>query len=298
MTRNGIAVIDNDNWRIVVDRCLPQASGLKGASRQQRHTFEKIKEMDWAEFSQFCRAQATYRAGSPDIDQRAPIPAAGNEYNQVKLGLRAPTVNDDRTDFLRALHESGDYNLPPTSRDGMIKELMMRQSQEVRGKRMLSWDVGMNYDWDRSGHVEGGEDLGANFDRQWAQEMEANPSILRTACDRAVAPYVAPGFNVLELGESASCELNIGGAGDKYLMLGSFAGQDMSFATFRELREKLSSMETSELVDLWATVRVLDKDLNRQNRAHDVAWELNAIRASLEEEWLMEAEEEVHMAMA
>ena len=191
LTRNGIAIIDNDNWRIVADKCLQQPSGLKGASREQCKLFEDLAAMDWSEFSSFCRSQSTYRAGSPDLDNRAAVPATGDAHNQAQLGLRKAEVADDRTDFVRALHETGEYNLPRTSRDGMVKDLMMRQSQLVRGTRMLSWDVGMNYAWDRSGRVEGGEDIGANFDSTWDREMEDNPEHLRAACDRAVAPYVA-----------------------------------------------------------------------------------------------------------
>ncbi|MBW3243487.1 hypothetical protein KUV57_12505 [Epibacterium sp. DP7N7-1] len=298
LTRNGIAIIDNDNWRIVADRCLPQPSGLKGASREQRHLFNELAAMDWTEFSSFCRSQSTYRAGSPDLDNRSAVPDCGDAQNQVQLGLRGADVIDDRTDFVRALHETGEYNLPKTSRDGMVKDLMMRQSHKVRDTRMLSWDVGMNYAWDRSGRVEGGEDLCSSFDTKWEHELGDNPEHLRMACDRAVAPYVASGFNVFELGEKAGCELNLGGVNDKFLMLSSFGELDMGFSNFGELREKLNGMNTEDLVNLWTTVRVLDTDLNRSNRAFDVAWELNGIRSSLEENWVLEADEEVHLAMA
>lgn len=302
-TCNGLAVIDNDNWRIVADRCLPQASGLKGASRDQRKLFLEVTTMDWSEFSAFCRSQATYRSGSPDLDARADVPAEGNAERQAKLGLIAPAPamtgvpSDIRSDLVRSLHDAGEYNLPPTSREGMVKDLMMRQSQTVRGRKLLSWDIGLNYAWDRSGRVEGGEILDADFDRRWMKEMAANPDHLRTASDRALAPYVVSGFNVLELGESAGCELNIGGDQDNFLMLSTFGEHDLSFRDFRELREKLAEIPDDTLLNLWTTVRVLDRDLNRQSRAYDVAWELNEIRAALEEEWLMEVDEEVHLVM-
>ncbi|WP_027234422.1 hypothetical protein [Leisingera caerulea] len=295
--RNGIAVIDNDNWRIVADSCLQQASGLKGASREQRKLLAEIREMDWQSFVSFCRSQKTYRAGSPDLDQAASQPDCGSIGNQVQLGLRHMEEVDERSEFVKTLHETGEYNLPKVSRDGMIKDLMIRQSQEADAGRMLSWDIGMDFKWDSSGHIDGGQDLSAQLDTRWRRAMRDEPEILSDAVQRAMAPYTSDGFNVLDLGESAACDLKFGGPDDRYLMLSAFGGQDMSFGSFRELNTKLKNLATEDLLNLWTTVRVLDKDLSRSCRSYDVAWELNAIRSEREERWLNEVEEEISFAV-
>lgn len=93
----------------------------------------------------------------------------------------------------------------------MRNEIMMRQTQNISGRRMISWNVSPNFKFDKSGVVEGGEEVNAQFDYRWSQEIAANDSILRQASDKALEEYVQPGFAVLDMGDDASCELITGG---------------------------------------------------------------------------------------
>jgi hypothetical protein len=303
LSRNGVVIIDNDNWRIVCDELLPQASGIRGTSRAQKRMLEAISAMEWSEFADFCTKQETYRAGAKDLDTKSAMPLGGSVPNQVKLGLykipkpEPKPIVEMRSDFLKELDAEGVYSFPPTDREGMIKDLLMRQSQLVGSKRYLSWDVGMRFNWDKSGHVEGGEDLNPKMDERWAREMDEKPEILEQACERAIEPYLAENFNVLEIGEEARCQLNLGGHNDKYVLLEEFGGRNMGFESFSDLRKSLTELDDDTLSNLWTTARVLDQDLSRASRAVEVSWALNAIRAEIEEEWAIGSEREISFAM-
>ena len=64
---NGILVLDEDNRSVVLDGHRRETSGYHGPSRAQVAEFERIKAMDWAEFSRFCHDHPRYRGASPDI---------------------------------------------------------------------------------------------------------------------------------------------------------------------------------------------------------------------------------------
>lgn len=292
LSRNGIVIIDNDNWRIVADEIAKQSTGLMGTSPVQVDLLSQIAAMNWTAFSGFCREQPRYRVGSPDIDMAAHMPAAGSHENQERLGLRNPRLDDYRNDFIRSLNDLGEFNLPATSRDGMIRDLMMRASVKTSGGRMLSWSVDMNFNWDRSGNVPHGADVDPAYDVRWARALQSDPSIMERATEAAFAPYLVPDYAVFDLDDEANCQL-IASADSDDILLASYRGNDMSFSDFHDLRSKLSALEGDDLVYLWTTARVLDKEFNRQNRSNDVMPHLNAIRADLEMEWAMELEDEV-----
>lgn len=292
LSKNGIAIIDNDNWRIVADEISSQSTGLMGASPEQVNILSQIVAMDWSEFTNFCRAQPRYRAGSPDIDMAAAQPDSGSHGNQARLGLRSPKMDDYRNDFIRSLNSLGEFNLPATSRDGMIRDLMMRSSTPSNNGRMLSWSINMDFNWDRSGTVSRGADLDPAYDARWAKALRADPSIMERATEAAFAPYLVPDYAVFDLEDEANCQLVASANGDD-IMLSSYRGNDMSFTDFHDLRKKLSALEGDDLVYLWTTARVLDKEFNRLNRSNDVMPHLNQIRADMEMEWAMELEDEV-----
>lgn len=296
LSRNGIVIIDNDNWRIVADEICRQSTGLMGASPDQVDLLSQITTMDWAGFSRFCREQQRYRAGSPDIDMAAILPACGSHGNQARLGLRNPKMDDYRNDFIRSLNDLGEFNLPATSRDGMIRDLMMRSSATTVKGRMLSWSVSMDFNWDRSGNVNRGADLDPAYDTRWAKALRSDPTIMERATDAAFAPYLVPDYAVFDLEDEANCQLIAGDDSDD-ILLASYRGNDMSFTDFHDLRKKLSALEGDDLVYLWTTARVLDKEFNRLNRSSDVMPHLNAIRADMEQEWAMELEDEVSFSV-
>lgn len=295
LTSNGIAIIDNDNWSVVARGISQQASGIRGSSRDQRTEFDKLCKVEWREFSAFCREVAAGRTKlAEDIAKGWPLPEAGQPENRRRLGLDGPRAEDNRSALIREIAEYGEFSLPATSRQGMINELMMRQSIQTREGRVISWNLSMNFAWDRSGRCEGGEELSPAYDRRWDRVLKQDPEVLRAACDKAIAPYMASDFSVLELGEGAIADLAMGGDDENTMMLKSFGGRSMVFKNFSDMRSKLSELENEDLCNLWATSRVLDQEFSRKERAMSVAVELNEARAKLELEWECEAEEEIH----
>lgn len=287
LDRNGIAVIDNDNWAVIADQIGAQPTGIRGASTEQKQAFAKIADMNWAEFSHLLRNAKTFRAGkASDIDEAKATPETGNYDRQARLGLRNPAERDLRDDFMRAIDTSGDYRLPYASRRTMINDLLLHPATDTRNGQCLSWSVGMEgFSWNSTGHVAEGEETHAALDANWEKELRENPAILEQAVENFLTPYVRDSFSALEMeGAESSLDL-IGGDTDK-VVLRQFNGSPLEFGSRRELRASLDAMSDNDLSHLWATVRVLDMDLSRSVRGHQIALELNSLRAEMEVEWL------------
>lgn len=287
LDRNGIAVIDNDNWAVIADQIGAQPTGIRGASTEQRQAFAKLSEMNWAEFSHLLRSARTFRSGkAADIDSRMATPETGNYDRQAKLGLRDPAERDLRDDFMRAINASGAYRLPYASRRIMVNDLLLHPAADTRSGQCLSWHVGMTgFNWNSTGHVAEGGETHPGLDSNWECEIRDNPAILEQAVDNFLTPYVKDTFSALEM-EGAESSLDLVGMDNDKMVLREFNGAPLHFSCRRELRATLEAMDDSALSNLWATVRVLDLDLSRAVRGHQVALELNSLRVELEAEWL------------
>lgn len=297
LEKNGIAIIDNDNWRVVADRIGQNKSGQSGADREQLRILENLTRMDWNEFTAFCRAQERYRPGVEDIDIPDASPTEGNPGNQKKLGLSDPRLQDYREPYLRALNDLGEYALPLASRDGMLRDIMMRASQinTETGRRFLTWSLHMDFPFDRTGRLEaGGQDVDDKYNNRWNTTLKSKPEIMQEVVASAFSLYTEPSFSAFDMGEEWQCTLQMTDTPSLQLM--KWRGKDMGFSTFPELRSKLLEFDRKDLNGIWATVRCLDKDLNRVNRAADVQPFLNNKRVELETEWSMDLEEELQLS--
>lgn len=293
LDRNGIAIIDNDNWAVIADEIGAQASGIRGASEAQKQAFAKVTEMNWSDFTYLLRNSKTFRAGkAADVDAGQALPVTGNFDRQARLGLRTPAEKDLRDEFMRGIDEMGAYRLPYASRRTIINELLLHPASDTRNGQCLSWNVSMaGYSWNKSGHVEDGEETHAGLDQKWERALRKDPTIVVSATDRFLTPYVRDSFSALEM-ENAESSLDVVGIEDDRVVLREFNGASMEFTCRRDLRAKLEEMSDEGLASIWATVRVLDHDLSRAERAHQVALELNTARAELEVEWLQGDQEQ------
>lgn len=293
LDRNGIVVIDNDNFKVIADEIQPQSSGIRGASSEQRKAFEAIPGLNWAEFTHLLRSCEKFRPGvAADVTEPTDMPAPGNAARQIKLGLRKAGDVDLRDDFLRAIHEAGDYSFPRATRTLIINSLLMHPKVAGRDGLQLSWDVRMNYAFNTSGKVTGGEEVDPALDARWTEAYAADESLMITAGERALAPYLQAPFSALEM-DDAECELEARGSKGGFVVLGSFNGQKMCFADPRDMRLRLEAMDDGALMRLWAATRVLDADLGRANRAAIMAEELNTLRAEMEPQWEEDIEQEL-----
>lgn len=269
---NGIAVIDADTKKIVLEMAYPQISELMGPSPEQERAFRKIGRMNWSEFATFLERNPGYRGGVDEID-----------------GPTAPAA-DLRDDFLKELDAAGEYSFPLASRAGMIAEILGRPRFDIQRGAVLCWDVRMKHRWDQSGVLEGEEEVCRTMDARWKAEIKSNPNVLDRAAEIALDSYVHDEFEVLSVDE-ARCSLSVLGANGGFIGLDTFAGHDMTCRSDEELAAILASFTDEEVRHLWMATRVLDVDFSTQQRTFAMQLALNQIRASMEDEWLMEREE-------
>lgn len=296
---SGIAIIDNDNGRVVCDG-IQATSGTDGRpNATQLMAFALLPEMDWHAFSNYCRGHASYRGGIEDIDKALSLPHGGSRSRQVELGLIRPNFSDIRPIALREINSISamPYRFPVSSRKAMINEILPRLHYRAQdGSRALAWDIRMNFKWNASGHVEGGEAVERSMDRRWAAQSDRDGDAFKQACDQSLQPFVVAPFVALDLDPSRAAELDVRGDNGGFLVLSSFAGRDMTFSGPRELEDKLDAMSDDDLSMLWATARILDVDLSKGVRGAEMALAMNEVRAALEVEWLEEVEAEVEFA--
>lgn len=291
---NGLAVIDNDSGRVVCDGIQPQAITVHGPSMAQQMAFTLIQEMDFRALANYCRSRPTYRGGFDDIDGDRTLPNGGSRERQIELGLLRPSFSDIRPAVLKEINaiSAMPYRFPVSSRQAMINETLARPTYRAAdGSQALAWDIRMNFKWNATGHVEGGESVERSMDRRWAPLAEKDGAAFKQACDQALQPYVAAPFVPLDLDPSRAADLDVKGDNGGFLVMSSFAGKQMTFSGPRELEAKLDAMSNDDLSMLWAAGRILDKDLSKRVRATEMALAMNEIRAEMEVEWLEEIDE-------
>lgn len=292
-SKNGIAVIDNDNLAVLVEGVYPQASGVNGPSPKQIRAIQTIATYDWSSMLSFIWARDTYHKGvARDIDAYATHPDEGNFENQMLLGLKRKDQVDFRSDFARSIHSDGLYDLPATSKSGMINQLLMRPLTKTKEGSVISWDLSINPEWDLSGHVNGGEDIDPDFDGRWKREFRGDEDLRDQVFDRAFGAFFEEGFSVLEM-EDAACELELTGADNDRALMRGLNGKPMCFENVSDFRNQLSKMEPEELVTLWMTTKILDQDFSRKQRHHDFQLACNTVRAEREVEWGRSVDDEL-----
>ncbi len=291
LSRNGIAIIDNDNWTILAESIYGQASGIAGASIRQKEAFGTIGGLCWSDFSHFLRSCDGYRAGRAiDIDSGAARPAPGNFDNRVRLGLARAEDRDIRDAFVRAVHASGDLSLPRVTRRGAVAEIMAHATARTRNGISLAWDVSTDYSWDVSGEMPGREEVDPAFDGRWLLETRRG-DVVAAANDAILSVYIDEPFCALGIDEApADLEMSPDG---RSILLAGFQGREMTFASTGDLSRHLSSMDDTDLLSVWVAVRSLDADLSCTTRAFGMRMELNRVRAELEAGWADEVESEL-----
>jgi hypothetical protein len=213
---------------------------------------------------------------------------------QLAIAAADLRADDNRDDLLKSLDGADVYRFPRASRREMIEQILGRKVWvEAAGLRHIGWDVRMNFKWDSSGRVDGGEELCASQDERWQDALDENDAILRRAAEAAMEPYLDPEFRILGGDEEMACQLEVVGANHGFVLMRSMAGRDMGFADAASARAALEDLDDAEVRDLWAACRVLDVDFSRANRVFEMSWHLNAIRAEMEADWLEELEPEL-----
>lgn len=256
-SRNGLALYDENNKAFVFAHRDGQSTGLFGPSSRQIEAFGQICDMGWDQFS-----------------------------------CMLPDETDLRHEIARA-GQIGDLDIPAVTRDQAVVALMSQPMVRMNdGKMAFGWNVSMNFNWDKTGQSEKGREFDRSFDKDWLRALRDDHSILEDACEKAIAPYLAEDFAVLEC-EEMRCTLDaIGLNGDRVVMR-SFADHPMEFENYRHMRETLCALDDETLGNLWTATQVLRSDFSRSVRAELVGAYLFDAREALESEWMLEHEAEL-----
>lgn len=295
---NGITIVDIDNTRVVAMKIKSRSTEAGEVTPDQRFALAILETLEWENFASYCRNADGYHRNVPDIEEGKAIPYPGNPENQRRVGTSVMPQIDIRSEFLNILDQDADvpYQFPQTTRDKAISEIMARERfSRDDGKFHLACDVRMNFTWNKSGVIEGGNEVSSEYDKAWAHYYKSTPAVFERACETVLAPFLSLDFSVLDLGEEAVCHLDVMGPNAGHLVIKEFAERSMVFSSDAELRSCLEDMPVEDLANLWATLRVIDVDLSRPERARMLALEINELRSEIEEEWsLMHDQEAIY----
>lgn len=188
----GIAILDNDNGRVVTDGIRPLRGFVDEDGPAAMIALQAFAGMRWDAFSKACRESSRYRGGIEDIDQAADMPHSGNPDLQISMGLIEKQPDDPRTTLMREVHASAfiPYDFPARTRAEMETEILSRAKS--RGSEIApEWAVLPDGQWNRTGRIRGGELIDPGFDHDWTTHVTRNPSVLVEAARRFASSYPA-----------------------------------------------------------------------------------------------------------
>lgn len=280
--KRGIAIIDNDNLRIVLDGL--DADKVNTAILVMLRIAD-FQTMEWQEFSEYCRKNPLYRGGIPDIDHWTKAPHPGNPQNQTFSGLAFDLHNDIRSDLLRDLDEDPEvpYSFPAIDRQGIEAEICSHLLfTERNGRRShIAWDIRMNMSWNRTGRIRGGTYIDPITDHDWNQLLEDDPEIIKLACKKAIAEYTSGRTAILDM-EEYPCEFRRIGNNMGFLIIDNFAGHFLFATPDISIPERLARLTDREIGALWAVVRVMDFETSRQMRITEMEYQMHLLRVDVE----------------
>jgi len=263
--RIGIAVLDNDNMKVVFDGLC---AGNSASSIPMMFQFAHLTSLDWSCFAEICRTNPRYMGGIEDIDGAAAVPSPGNIDRQTSLGLIR--MKDARSEFIKTLSQDPElsYLFPPMDRDGMEAEIC-RHLMFVDPNdpwRHIGWDIRMNMGWNRTGRLKGGTPMSSRHDADWRHTVENDKSVIEDAASRALAPYISGPTSILDM-EAFPCEFELAGKNNGFLILRKFCGFHMGVTQDWSIADRILKLSDDRLEALWVTCRVLDEDLNPEHDA-------------------------------
>jgi hypothetical protein len=280
VSRAGIAILDNDNSKVVFDGLL---SGKDPESPLMTFRFASIPSLNWAQFNKLCRENPRYCGDIEDIDTPEEEPMEGNFDRQAALGLM-PQL-DARSVFIREISANRDvpYKFPPLDREGMAQEICRHKIfVEQNGPRShIAWDIRMNMNWNRTGRIKDLGGINPEQDANWRHTIENQPELTSRACADAISPYVSGPTHTLDM-EKFPCEFEQVGENGGFLILKKFCGYYMSATRDMSFPDRILRLNDAQLEALWVTCRVMDQDLSLESRLRDMEYQMHIMRRSFE----------------
>lgn len=296
---NGIAIMDDNYRNVLVDRQVRDRGFLGSNIRAE---FNSIKEMNWAEFSEYVRSCPRYRQTADDINSGAK-PDAGDPIDLwiAKGAVDNPSGPDLRTAAMKAENESGksDYSYPQATREEMIVFLATHKSYHPmnynNGGYVISWDIKVH------GAVSAEGVEGFNFDpafnERWKELEQSSNTLFDEACAEAMWPF-QEGNYINQSDEDITAKFYTNGRQNGHLVLSDWNGPKpkgwascpMAFSDREHFISWLKDLENDDLVSLYGLVRSVDADTANPTRA--VNYSYASLRQSQEEQWAEEMKED------
>lgn len=301
---NGIAVLDEDATSVLLDQHLCESTGYFGPSERQKAEFMRIKAMDWAQFSEFCRTNKRFRKGvASDIE-------SGGTPNYVEEdGLReairtrkaSETGTDIRTSEMKELDgrvEAGGLKFPCRTREQMVVFLANHKTHSPdRYGAAIAWDVKV-YGFDTSGK-KGDAKVDPRFDKRWEEYLGKHGEMLFwNACEEELQSFVEGSYSTYPGGDEGQYKFGLAGRSSGWLYLREWDGPQpasghnpMKFERYSDYVEYLIALSPEDLCRLYKLVANVDHDVRDPKGA--IEFNLNGRRAALETEWKAELENDV-----
>lgn len=254
---NGIAILDNDNHAVVLDRHLNDPLATNGPTTAQKEEFERIVEMDWFEFSRFCRSHPRLRPFmANDITRLDLKPYPGDRLAQMELGIVPCRSGSVRTPPRRQIPVDPlpGHGLGPVSRDEVISHLANRPSYRPEGGPVyMMWPLVPRTMLGR----------------------RPPATTLRKLRETVAAPFLEGSFTApAHRGHKArlladETRFTLVGGNSSGLALMRTHGMDMAWDYKAQMLRRLDSLDNDRLAALYTTVKVLDRELSveRQQQA-------------------------------
>ena len=259
-SENGIAVVDNDQMSVVLDRHLcdePQA---------QIEFMDSVRKMDWNAFGEFCCSHPRLRVGSPDLYLEHPD--KGILANQIHLGVTTPPSSDEdirSANMIKAdANPACPYSFPKASRQDMIDKIMSHDAiRDDSGLWHLAWTTSISEDLATKGRVQGTK----IHDADWEGYYRSSPEIFHQLHVEILEPYLTGRVSTWPDTDAGRYQFGVQGVGQgAMLYLDAIDGAGLSFGGKGELGAFLNALHDPVIRDLWKVVQVVDQTLANMDR--------------------------------
>lgn len=277
---NGIVILDENNESVVLDEHFKEVSGYNGPSARQKAEFKRIMDMDWPEFSKFCRENPRFRENS------------GSDFHKPKPDKFTPPV--DRVIYPANVKQEGEENwFPLDSRREMIEFILQhdfRPAQKGTRLHSLAWNIKVR-DFDFTENPESaGTTPDPKLDEEWASYAENNASLFWEACEGATANYVEGEFSTPFADDLGDYGFAVSGRNRGWLVLTFCEGiSPISWETLKDVKSQLHSLSDEDLIKMYRLVASVDRNTSPEALIEEMGRQYSFLREDWEEARLARA---------
>lgn len=274
---NGIAILDEDNEIVVLDRHLEISSGYFGPSAAQLKEAERIMKMGWREFTEFCRQNPRFRGEQAFPDVHQSFPSVVEQVANRELAIDEP---EDTPEY---------YRVPTKSRNAVIEFLGKHSFHRDRpyDDFRLSWDIKMgSFDTSGKGHPD--FKVKDKYDARWERYVETSPELFYWCCADALNYYLEGFYTTYPGDDQGHYKFGIQGRSGGHLVLvggEGFSADELKWANHKAFVDWARELEDDQLIKLYRLVVSLDYDLSTENRNSAMAYQYASRREHAEECW-------------